>query len=298
MSEILDPTLPPAPGFNRRMFVGISAGMVAALPTGIAAAMAQDSGLGKPHPPLVAENDPSITVSRPQLVRPDTTIDSYAAKPVTITPTTPCVVVTQHVWGVDSEIRDVVRRYAKEGYIAIAPDLFARTKTAPGDGTSDIALFRPAAAALTDDQVNGDLLAGHAWALTQAPQAKVGITGFCMGGSYTLKAVIGRKDYAAASMFYGAVRPGTPPDAPTTPATFAYTARIATPLMGSFGALDPSIKPDDVKAMFATLTVPHDVKVYDGAPHAFFDDTRASYRGAAAADAWMRTMHWFKTYLA
>ncbi len=291
--NLLETTLPAAPGFNRRMFVGMTAGVAAAVPSAISIALAQ-SDLGKPHDAIVSESDPAIVVSRPMLVRPDTTIDAYAAMPKKITATTPCVVVTQHIWGVDAQIRDTVRRYAKEGYIAIAPNLFARTKTAAGDGTTDISTFRPASGALTDEQVAGDLLAGRAWALTQAPKAKVGITGFCMGGSYTLKEVIGRTEFAAASMFYGAVRVGLKPDEPST---FPYTSKITTPLMGSFGALDGGIKPDDVKAMFALLTSPHDVKVYDDAPHAFFDDTRASYRAAAAADAWTRTMAWFKTYL-
>jgi carboxymethylenebutenolidase len=67
--------------------------------------------------------------------------------------------------------------------------------------------------------------------------------------------------------------------------------------MGSFGARDTSIKPEDVRAMFARLSAPHDVKIYDEAGHAFFDDTRSSYVPSAAADAWARTLAWFKTYL-
>jgi carboxymethylenebutenolidase len=151
---------------------------------------------------------------------------------------------------------------------------------------------------LTDDVVHGDVLAARTWALLQAPKAKIGITGFCMGGGIVLKQLIGTHDYAAASMFYGDVRPGTKNDEPTTPATFAYTAKITTPLMGSFGARDKGIKAEDVRAMFATLTAPHDVKIYDEAGHAFFDDTRASYVPSAASDAWTRTMGWFKKYLA
>jgi carboxymethylenebutenolidase len=295
VSEVIDPTAAPS-GVNRRAFVGLSAGMAVAAPAGIAAAGAQ-SEYGKPHPPIVGEDDPAITISRPMLVRPDTAIDSYAAMPKTITPTTPCVVVIQHIWGVDAQIRDTVRRYAKAGYIAIAPDLFARSNVPPGDGSSDIGPFRAPAGALTDDVVHGDALAARTWALLQAPKAKVGITGFCMGGGIVLKQVIGTKDYAAASMFYGDVRPGAKRDEPTTPATFAYTAKITTPLMGSFGARDTGIKADDVRAMFATLTAPHDVKVYDEAGHAFFDDTRGSYVPSAASDAWTRTQGWFKKYL-
>ena len=98
-------------------------------------------------------------------------------------------------------------------------------------------------------------------------------------------------------MFYGSVRPGTNPQDPTTASTFDFTSRITTPLMGSFGGRDTSIKPADVQAMFARLTSPHDVKIYDEAGHAFFDDTRASYVASAASDAWARTLTWFHRYL-
>ena len=118
-----------------------------------------------------------------------------------------------------------------------------------------------------------------------------------MGGGIALQQIIDSKRYAACSMFYGNVRPGVPSSDATTPAMFDFTSRITTPLMGSFGARDTSIKPEDVRAMFARLTVPHDVKIYDEAGHAFFDDTRSSYVPSAAADAWARTLAWFKQYL-
>jgi carboxymethylenebutenolidase len=98
-------------------------------------------------------------------------------------------------------------------------------------------------------------------------------------------------------MLYGSVKPGSDPKAPVTAATFDFTSRITTPLMGSFGARDTSIKAEDVDAMFARLTAPHDVRIYDEAGHAFFDDTRNRYVPSAAANAWTRTLSWFHTYL-
>ena len=98
-------------------------------------------------------------------------------------------------------------------------------------------------------------------------------------------------------MFYGSVRPGTDSKSPTTATTFDFTSRITTPLLGSFGARDTSIKAEDVQAMFARLTSPHAVKIYDEAGHAFFDDTRERYVPSAAIDAWSRTLAWFHTYL-
>ncbi|HEX3468097.1 MAG TPA: dienelactone hydrolase family protein, partial [Candidatus Elarobacter sp.] len=211
----------------------------------------------------------------------------------------PGVVVIQHVWGVDATIRDTVRRYAKAGYVTIAPELFGRLNPPSGDGVTDISVFSPISAQMNAQGfITTDVAAAHDWIRTRAHDAKVGITGFCMGGGIVLKTIIDSKGYGAASMFYGDVRPGTRRGDPTTPSTFDFTSRITTPLMGSFGARDTSIHPDDVRTMFARLTVPHDVKIYDQAGHAFFDDTRASYVASAAADAWTRTLAWFHRYLA
>jgi len=295
VADVIDPTTPANAAFNRRVFVGLSAG-AAALGSSIAAALAQADGFGKPHPPIVAENDPAIVVDRPALVRPDATIDAYAAWPVTLTATTPGLVLVQAIWGVDAQLRDTVRRYAKEGFACIAPALFARSKPPSGDGVTDIGIFRPLAAALDRTQVKGDLLAGREWIRTKAAHAKVGISGFCMGGGITIREVIGDNDYLAAVPFYGEVLQGAAPDHVTSD-TFAYAKEITTPLMGNYGGRDVSIKPDDVRAMFTQLTVVHDLKIYDEAGHAFFDDTRPSYVASAAADAWTRTLGWLRQYL-
>jgi len=296
MADVIDPTAPANAAFKRRVFVGLGAG-AAALGSSIAAALAQADGFGKPHPPIVAENDPAIVVDRPALVRPDTTIDAYAAWPATITPATPGLVLVQAVWGIDAQLRDTVRRYAKEGFICIAPALYARKKPPSGDGVTDVSLFRPLAGGLDAGQVKGDLLAGRDWIRTKAARAKVGISGFCMGGGITIREIIADTDYGAAVAFYGDVLQGAPRDQPVSADTFAYAKKIATPLMGNYGARDSSIRPDDVRAMFAQLPVPHDVKVYDEAGHAFFDDTRQSYVASAAADAWTRTLGWLRHYL-
>jgi carboxymethylenebutenolidase len=297
-AEQTDPVNATKPEFSRRGFVALSAG--AALVAGSAAsASAQTDGFGKPHPPIVAEDDAAIVVSRPTLTPSGGgPIGAYAATPRNVTPRTPGVVVIQHIWGVDATIRDTVRRYAKNGYIAIAPNLFGRLDAPSGDGMTDYQPFAPIAAKMTAQGfVTTDVLAAHDWIRAQARDASIGITGFCMGGGIALQQIIDSKRYAACSMFYGDVRPGTKRDDPTTAAAFDFTSRITTPLMGSFGGRDTSIKPEDVRAMFARLTAPHDVKIYDEAGHAFFDDTRSSYVPSAAADAWARTLAWFKQYL-
>lgn len=297
MPDSLDPNTLTSPAFNRKAFVGLSAGAAAAVSTA-AGALAQSADFGKPHPPIVAEDDPAIETQRVGLTRPDTTLDAYAAWPRKFGATTPAIVMVQHIWGVDSTIRDDVRRYAKAGFICIAPNLYQRSSPPSGDGTSDIDLFRAAAGALSDDIVGGDLRAARSWALSKAPQAKIGITGFCMGGGIAIKQLINTTNYSAASIFYGDVRPDTPRTAPTGAQTFAYTAGITTPIRGNYGERDTGIAAADVRAMFATLKVAHELNVYAEAGHAFFDDTRKSYVASAAADAWVKTLAWFGRYLA
>jgi carboxymethylenebutenolidase len=283
---------------SRRGFVSLGAGAALTL-GGAAAASTQTDGFGKPHPPIVPEDDPAIAVSRPQLTpKAGGAIGSYAATPRAVTARTPGVVVIQHAWGVDANIRDIVRRLAKAGYVTIAPALFDRLNPPNGDGVSDFSVFAPVIAKMTAQGfVPTDVIAAHDWIQTQARDASVGITGFCMGGGIALQSIVDSKGFAACAMFYGNVRPGSDTKQPAKPSDFDFTSRITTPLLGSFGERDNSIAPDDVRAMFARLTAPHDVKIYDEAGHAFMDDTRSSYVPSAAADAWARALAWFKRYL-
>ncbi len=297
MSDVLDPTTLTSAALNRKVFVALSAGAAAT----VSAAPARAGGageFGRPHPPIVAPDDPAIVAQHVRLARPDITLDAYAAWPAHAAPETPGIVLVQHIWGVDATLRDDVRRYAKAGFICIAPNLYGRSPAPSGDGATDADPFRPAAAALVDDVVRGDLTAARAWIAAKAAQAKIGISGFCMGGGIALKQLIGTNDYGAASIFYGDVRPGTPRTAPTTPSTFAYAASISTPMRGNYGARDTSIAPADVQTLYSLLRPPHELDVYPLAGHAFFDDTRPSYVASAADDAWTKTVAWFNRFLA
>ncbi|MDQ2993137.1 MAG: dienelactone hydrolase family protein [Candidatus Eremiobacteraeota bacterium] len=282
MADEIDPTRSTNPAFDRRTFVGISAVAAVGLAVG---GRATAAGLGTTHPPLVAENDPAIQIQHLTLLRPDIELPAYAAWPKRATVTTPAIVVTMHIWGVDTSIRDVVRRYARLGYIAIAPDLYARGNEPPGDGVSDISVFRPFAKALAPAQVAGDLRAAALWCQVARPQAKIGITGFCMGGTLVLQQTIANADiFAAAAPFYGAVKDIDP-------------AKVGVPICGSYGGRDTSIPSEGVLAFGHALTVPHDIKIYPEAGHAFFDDQRAAYVASAAEDAWVRTVGFFRKYV-
>ncbi|MDP9018325.1 MAG: dienelactone hydrolase family protein [Candidatus Eremiobacteraeota bacterium] len=300
MNEI-DPLNATASDFSRRAFVGLSAG--AALYAGAGAqAIAQTKPLGAPHEPLVAENDPAITADWITLDRPDKKIRAYAAAPINAGPNTPGIVVVMHIWGVDTSIRDCVRRLAKEGYAVVAPDLFDRFSAPSGDGATDYKPFAEISAKLVDAQVDGDLQAGAQWLKTHHPHGKIGVTGICMGGGITLRQAVDSPIFSAAAVWYGKVRyaTGGPPgnnEGPITRMALAYADEIRIPIAGNFGERDTGIRGDDVRALAKQLTVPHNIKVYAEAGHAFFDDQRESYVPSAAADAWTRTLAFFAKYL-
>jgi carboxymethylenebutenolidase len=282
MPDEIDPTRSTDPAFDRRTFVGISAAAAAGLAAGTPAIA---SDLGRTHPPIVAEDDPSIETAHVTLRRPDIALPAYAAWPKRATATTPAIVVTMHIWGVDTSIRDVVRRYARLGYVAIAPDLYAREREPSGDGVADISIFRPFAQKLQSAVYDGDLRAAALWAQAARPQAKVGITGFCMGGTLVLEQTVANADvFAAAAPFYGAVKNIDP-------------LAVRVPICGSWGGRDTSIPSEGVLAFGRALAVPHDIKVYPEAGHGFFDDQRAAYVASAAEDAWVRTVGFFRTHV-
>ncbi|MDQ2866372.1 MAG: dienelactone hydrolase family protein [Candidatus Eremiobacteraeota bacterium] len=276
-----DPTKSTSPDMNRRAFAGISLGVAAT--TGFAGAPAQaQQKYGESHPPLVAEDDPAITVERVTLRRPDGRVEAYAAYPSTVRAYTPGVVVTMHIWGADAQMRDVVRRLAKAGYCAIVPDLYSRLGAPSGDGVSDVDIFRPFAQKLDRKQYGGDLRAGALHLLSKAPQSKHAVMGFCMGGHLALEQATDNADvFDAVVPFYGAVKDIDP-------------FNIHIPVCGSYGERDTSIPAEEVRAWKSALRVRNDIRIYASAGHAFFDDTRSSYVASAAEDAWKRTTTFMK----
>lgn len=281
----IDPTQAISPGLNRRAFVGLAtaAGAGAAAVPAFAQTSAPPGG---PHPPIAPENDPALTVERVLLDRPGIAVPAYAAWPKNAGPSVGSVVVVMHVWGVDVSIRDVVRRLAEAGFAAIAPDLYARSNAPSGDGVTDIATFRPHSKQLDRTVYAGDIGASARWLKSKFPATKTGIIGFCMGGRIAMLAAIDNGDaFAAVCPFYGPIEDVDP-------------AAIRMPWCGSYGARDTGIPAASVKAFAAALAVPHDLRIYDAAGHAFMDDQRSAYVASAAADAWARTVAFLKKYAA
>jgi carboxymethylenebutenolidase len=221
--------------------------------------------------------------------------------------TQPGVVVIHDVWGLSDHTRDLARRLAGDGFAALAVDLYRRTPqpkiTDPGAWIRAL----PDPQVIADVQSAVDFLAAHAVVAGQ----RIGVVGFCMGGTYAIHAAASCRGVSAAVPFYGmlshehgllAAPPGTfldPARKPRSPLDAARSVRC--PLLGCFGADDPFIPTDDVHRFDANLDAsgqPHEVIVYAGAGHAFVNDTRAEmYRPEAARDAWSRMLAWFRRYL-
>ena len=284
MGAPIDPTKSTSLEMSRRAFAGISVG--AAFTGTAAAALAQpQAAYGKPHPPIVAEDDPSIVVEAVELRRPDGNVSAYAAYPKSLHPDAPCVAISMHIWGIDAQLRDVVRRFAKAGYCAIAPDLYSRWNPPSGDGVTNVAVFRLFAAQLQRKQYGGDIRAAALYLMGKAPQGKRAVLGFCMGGHLALLQAVDNGDvFHTVAPFYGAVKEIDPAD-------------IHIPVCGSYGERDTSIPAEDVRTWKTELRVPNDIRIYSTAGHGFFDDTRSSYVASAADDAWKRTLSFFKDHL-
>ena len=281
MNEI-DPTRATDPRVRRAAFLGATA--TAAGAAALAPALAQ-SELGKPHPLFVSETDRAIAVEHVALQTATGTIPAYAAAPRNADASTPGVAVAMHIWGVDTQIRDVVRRFAKAGFAAISPDLYGRFGAPSGDDATDFSVFRPFATRLDRAQVASDIRAAASWYQTRHSRARLGVTGFCMGGAIALRQVIDNTAiFAAGAIWYGNIA-GIDP------------AAIRMPILGSYGQRDTGIPADGVHAFQQKLTVPNDIVVYADAGHAFFDDRRASYVADAAEDSWRRTLAFFTKYL-
>jgi carboxymethylenebutenolidase len=214
----------------------------------------------------------------------------------------PILVVISEIWGVHEYIRDSTRRFAKEGYYAIAPELFKREG---GVGhIPNVPDILKIVLAVPREQVLGDVAAAVAFAKQRpgvAP-AKVGVTGWCWGGSTTMQIAGANKDMKAAVAWYGPpARPyQSKSGAPVT--GFDLAKDIKVPFLGLFGETDKNPPPDDAKK-FGELLKQHgnknvEIVVYPGAGHAFHADYRPSYHAESAQDGWKRCVGWFKKHLA
>lgn len=213
---------------------------------------------------------------------------------------TPIILVISEIWGVHEYIRDATRRFAKAGYYAVAPELFAREG---GVGQiADVQEVLKIVLSQKREQTLGDLKAAVDWAKTRpnVKADKVGVTGWCWGGSTTLQVAATNPDMKAAVAWYGP--PARPYQGASGPVTgFDLAKDIKCPLLGLYGETDQNPKPEDVKK-FEEMLTQHGNKnvetvIYPGAGHAFHADYRPSYKKEAAEDGWKRCTAWFGKYL-
>ena len=212
----------------------------------------------------------------------------------------PVVLVIPEIFGMHEHIKDVTRRFAREGFLAFTFEPYARQGGVLQ--LVDIPSVRKVTDFIPDSTVMADLdaLAAHAANHPASLPDLMGITGFCRGGLYTLLYAAHNRTIKAAVAWYGQIKPAKTPSV-RTEGPLDLAGRIACPVLGLYGEEDLGIPAGDVREMETALRSAGktaEFVLYPGAPHAFFADYRPSYRPEAAKDAWDRCLSWFRTYLA
>ena len=198
----------------------------------------------------------------------------------------PGVIVIQEWWGLVDHIKDVCDRFAEEGFVALAPDMYHGKTTKSPDEAGKLMM------ALRVDQAEKDLSGAVDYLLTSdsTTSKKIGVVGFCMGGALSLFAATKNENIGACVVFYG-IHPKVQPDLPN----------LNAPVLGLFGEKDKSVPPDAVHELERKIKDQGkqvEMKIYPGADHAFFNDTRPEvYKAEAAADAWQRTIAFLRQHL-
>ena len=212
------------------------------------------------------------------------TTPGYLATPAS--GTGPGVIVIQEWWGLVPHIEDVADRFAREGFFALAPDVYHGEKATGPDQAGKLMM------ALNMDQTEKDLR-GAIHSLQATPGVstkKVGTVGFCMGGALSLFAASKNPDVGACVVFYGG-HPKAQPD----------LKALQAPVLGIWAGKDGFVTPEVVKKLDEQLTAlgkRHEFHTYPNADHAFFNDTRKEvYDAAASKDAWKRTVDFFRREL-
>jgi carboxymethylenebutenolidase len=212
-------------------------------------------------------------------------VPGYLARPEGTGPF-PGVIVIQEWWGLNHHIKDVAGRFAREGFVALAPDLYRGREAAEPDEARKLAMELDRPRAIKDIQGAVNYLIAQPF----VEPKRAGVVGFCMGGGLALMMAWMGKDVGAVVVFYGR---GELDD--------ETAQKVSAPILGLFGEADQGIPVETVRANERKLKAHNkaaEFVIYPGAPHAFFNDERPHiYRREAAEDAWKRTLAWFRRYL-
>jgi carboxymethylenebutenolidase len=278
-------SLLPKTEINRRNF------MVTSLTTGFALAVqpinAQD---------VITTDTNGLVAGEVKIPTKDGEIPAYRAMPAKGN-NFPTVLVVQEIFGVHEHIKDVCRRFAKLGHLAVAPELYARQ----GDVSKlQMNQIFPIVQKVPDAQVMSDLDAAVAWAgKNKGNTRKLGLTGFCWGGRIVWLYAAHNPNVKAGVAWYGRLVPGqqTSELQPKHPIDFAATLKV--PVLGLYAGKDNGIPLDSVERMKAELAKgksKSEIVVYPEAQHGFHADYRPSYKKDDAQDGWKRLQDWFKKH--
>jgi carboxymethylenebutenolidase len=224
----------------------------------------------------------------------DVEIPAYRAMPDSGGPF-PVVLVVQEIFGVHEHIKDVCRRFAKAGYLAVAPEMYARQ----GDVSNlkEIPEIIKIVSKVPDKQVMSDLDHAVAWAKKsgKGDTSKLGITGFCWGGRIVWLYSAHSKDLKAGVAWYGRLVGNTDQLHPKNPIDLA--GKLNAPILGLYGGADEGIPVKTIDQMREALKAAgrsDEINVYPDTPHGFHADYRPSYRKEAAEDGWKKLLEFFK----
>ena len=278
-------SLLPKTEFTRREFV------MTALAAGFALAV------GPVSAQTVTTDATGLEASEVKVPVPDGEIPAYRAMPAAGGPF-PVVLVVQEVFGVHEHIKDICRRFAKLGHLAVAPELYARQ----GDVsrmTDMNEVMTKVVAKVSDAQVMADLDAAVNWAEKsgKGDVTKLGITGFCWGGRIVWLYAAHSPRLKAGVAWYGRLV-GQPTEL-TPKYPLDVVSALKAPVLGLYGGADQGIPSATVEQMRAALQAagnPSQIVLYPDTPHGFHADYRASYRQEQAQDGWKRLQEWFKKY--
>jgi carboxymethylenebutenolidase len=206
----------------------------------------------------------------------------------------PVVLVVQEIFGVHEHIKDICRRLAKQGYLAIAPEMYARQADVSKMSINDI--LQKVVPIISDDQVLSDLDTTVAWAKkNNGDTNRLAITGFCWGGRIVWLYAAKNPALKAGVAWYGRIV-GTPDELhPKNPIDIVKD--LKAPVLGLYGGADQNIPNDTVEQMQKAMKEagkPSEIKLYPNTPHGFHADYRPSYRKEQAQDGWQLLLEWFK----
>jgi carboxymethylenebutenolidase len=277
----------PAQALKRRGFI------MTALGSGFALAV---SPVGAQ---TITTDSDGLTAGQVMIPVADGQIPAYRAQPAGKTDL-PTILVVQEIFGVHEHIKDLCRRLAKVGYLAIAPELYARQGDASKVESIPV-LYETIVSKVPDAEVMSDLDATLAWTKSNNGSAtRLGITGFCWGGRITWLYCAHNPAIKAGAAWYGPLQPKPTPLQPGVPVEIA--AELKAPVLGQYAGQDQGITADHVAAMMKALAATKppanesNLIVYPDAQHGFNADYRPSYNKSDAQLAWQRMLAWFAKF--